>query len=77
MKSVKRTHPITIDFVTKPQAAYTSGTSLTLNNPYGTTNLTGTLKVGDMLVLKESVGSVNIIGQPSVETVSQAESQIL
>ena len=40
----KRTHQITNDFVTTPQAAYTSGTSVTINNPYGTTNLTDTFK---------------------------------
>ena len=34
----KRTHQITNDFVTTPQAAYSSGTSVTINNPYGTTN---------------------------------------
>ena len=49
----RRTHPITIDFVTSPQAAYASGTSVTINNPYGTTALQVLLQLEIRLSLKK------------------------
>ncbi len=70
----KRTHPITIDFVSKPQAAYSSGTSVTILNPWGTTNLTDTLKVGDTIIFKENVGGTETIGQANVTAVANTSS---
>ncbi len=66
----KRTHPITIDFVSKPQAAYSTGTSVTINNPWGTTNLTDTLKVGDTLIFKENVGGTETVSSSNVSNIS-------
>ncbi|MEK6626040.1 MAG: LamG domain-containing protein, partial [Bdellovibrionota bacterium] len=59
----KRTHQITNDFVTTPQAAYSSGTSVTINNPYGTTNLTDTLNIGDTMIFKENVNGTETVSQ--------------
>ncbi len=70
----RRTHPITIDFVSKPQAAYSSGTSVTILNPWGTTNLTDTLKVGDTIIFKENVGGTETIGQANVTAVANTSS---
>ncbi|MBI4973075.1 hypothetical protein HZC27_00480 [Candidatus Roizmanbacteria bacterium] len=66
----RRTHPITIDFVTSPQAAYASGTSVTINNPYGTTALTSTLAVGDTIIFKENVGGTETVSQATVTSVT-------
>ncbi|KKU57535.1 MAG: hypothetical protein UX80_C0014G0002, partial [Candidatus Amesbacteria bacterium GW2011_GWA2_47_11b] len=62
----KRTHSITIDFVTSPQAAYSSGTSVTINNPSGTTNLTDTLSIGDTIIFKENVAGTETVSQAVV-----------
>lgn len=66
----KRTHPITIDFVTSPQAAYSSGTSVTINNPYGTVNLTDTLSVGDTIIFKENVAGTETVSQAAVSAIA-------
>ena len=66
----RRTHPITIDFVTSPQAAYSSGTSVTINNPYGTTALTSTLAVGDTIIFKENVNGTETVSQATVTSVT-------
>ncbi len=66
----RRTHPVTIDFVSKPQAAYTTGTSVTINNPSGTTALTDTLKVGDTVIFKENVGGTETISQAVVNAIA-------
>lgn len=70
----RRTHPITIDFVTSPQAAYASGTSVTINNPYGTTALTSTLAVGDTIIFKENVGGTETVGQAVVSAITNTSS---
>ncbi|MBI3384566.1 LamG domain-containing protein, partial [Candidatus Gottesmanbacteria bacterium] len=70
----KRTHPITIDFVSKPQAAYSSGTSVTILNPFGTTNLTDTLKVGDTMIFKENVGGTETVSQAVVSAIANTTS---
>jgi hypothetical protein len=66
----RRTHPVTIDFVTRPQATYSSGTSVTINNPYGTTALTNTLSVGDTIIFKENVNGTETIGQAVVSAIA-------
>lgn len=66
----KKTHPITIDFVTSPQAAYSLGTSVTINNPSGTTNLTDTLAVGDTMIFKENVAGTETVGQAVVSAIA-------
>lgn len=70
----KRTHPITIDFVTSPQAAYASGTTVTINNPYGTTALTSSLSVGDTIIFKENVGGTETVSQATVNTIANTTS---
>ena len=56
--------------MTTPQAAYTSGTSVTINNPYGTTALTNTLSVGDTIIFKENVNGTETIGQAVVSAIA-------
>ncbi len=66
----KRTHPITIDFVSAPQAAYTSGTSITVNNNSGQTNLSDSLKVGDTLIVQENVGGIEYRSTGTVSVIA-------
>lgn len=70
----KRTHPINIDFVTNPHAAYTSGTSVTINNPYGTTALTNTLSIGDTVVFEENVNGTMTVSQSVVNSIANTSS---
>ncbi|MEK9195927.1 MAG: hypothetical protein AAB914_01020, partial [Patescibacteria group bacterium] len=70
----KRTHTITNDFVTTPQASYSSGTSVTINNPSGTTNLTDTLNIGDTMIFKENVGGTETVSQSTVTGVTNTSS---
>ena len=70
----KRTHQITNDFVTTPQAAYSSGTSVTINNPYGTTNLTDTLAIGDTMIFKENVSGTETVSQAVVSNIVNTSS---
>jgi hypothetical protein len=70
----KRTHTITNDFVTNPQAAYSSGTSVTINNPYGTTNLTDTLALGDTMIFKENVNGTETVSQAVVTAITNTSS---
>ncbi|MEK7129563.1 MAG: LamG-like jellyroll fold domain-containing protein, partial [Patescibacteria group bacterium] len=70
----KRTHPITIDFVSSPQAAYSSGTSVTINNPSGTSALTSTLSVGDTMIFRENVGGTETVSQAVVSAIANTTS---
>ena len=70
----RRTHPITIDFVSSPQAAYSSGTSITVNNPWGTSNLTDTLSAGDTLIIRENINGTEYISQQTVNSITNTSS---
>lgn len=70
----RRTHPITIDFVSTPQAAYTSGTSMTINNMSGQTNLSDSLKIGDTIIVQENVGGTEYRGTGVVSVIANTSS---
>ncbi len=71
----KRTHPITIDFASNLQAAYSSGTSMTANVMSGQDNLTDSLKVGDTILVKENVGGVEYIGSSTVAAITNTSTR--
>ena len=65
----RRTHPITIDFVSAPSSAYTSGTSISIADPSGI-SLAKALFKGDELILRENEGGTEYISQATVTNVS-------